>query len=56
MKNLNISIWDKKNEYGDDYLVHFNSKAKNLEISGGEHIMCSPQILKKIIQKAIYTP
>ena len=39
-------------ESDDDYLTRFNSRCKNLELAGGQHIFCSPAILKKKIQDA----
>jgi len=41
-----------QNESDDNYLNHFNSCLKNLELAGGEHLFCSPQILGKDLFKA----
>jgi len=34
-------------ESDDEYLTHFNSKVKNLELAGRSHLFCSSQILDK---------
>jgi len=40
------------NKSDDDYLSRFNSRFKNLEMAGGGHIFCSPDLLKKKLQDA----
>jgi len=32
--------------------VRFNAHLKNMEMAGGEHIMCSPQLLNKPLVEA----
>jgi len=39
------------NKSDDDYLVRFNSRFRNLEMAG-DHLICSPQLLKKKIHQA----
>jgi len=39
-------------ESDDDYLLGFNSCFRNMEMAGGEHFMCSPQLLGKELAKA----
>ena len=34
-------------ETDDDYLMRFTTRWKNMEISGGEHIVCSLQLIGK---------
>ena len=41
-----------QNKSDDNYLVCFNSHFQTLEISGGEHLMCSPAILGEDIGTA----
>ena len=41
-----------QSESDDDYLKRFNSRVKNLELSGGAHISCSPKTLGKDISLA----
>lgn len=37
-------------ESDDDFLTRFNARAESLELAGGGHIFCSPDILKKAIE------
>ena len=39
-------------ESDDEYLTLFNARAQSLELAGGGHIFCSPDILKKAIEYA----
>ena len=32
-------------EVDDDYINRFNSKQQNTEMSVGEHLLCSPQLM-----------
>jgi len=41
-----------QNDSDFDYLLHFNVKFRTLEMSGGDHLMCSPMQFGKSIQKA----
>ena len=47
-----LNIRQGQTESDDNYLTRFNSKAKNLELAGGEHIFCSPTILGKSLDTA----
>jgi len=39
-------------ESDNDYLLRFNSHFCKMEMAGGEHFMCSPQLLGKELVKA----
>jgi len=41
-----------QNELDDNYLNHFDSHLKNLELAGREHLFCSSQILRKDLSTA----
>jgi len=41
-----------QNKSDDDYLMHFNSRYRNLEMAGGAHVMCSPTLLGKEVHTA----
>ena len=36
----------------DDYLNGFNARLQNMEMAGEEHLLCSPQPTKKILNDA----
>ena len=41
-----------ENEPEDCYLTRFNSRLKNMELTGGAHFLCSPQLLGKTMTEA----
>jgi len=47
-----LTTRQRKNETDDDYLIRFNSWYQSLEMSGGAHVMCSPNISNEAIRKA----
>ena len=47
-----ITMRQGATESDDDYLTRFNARAESLELAGGGHIFCSPDILKKAIERA----
>ena len=40
-----------KTKSDDDYLNRFNSRLENMNLDGGAHVLCSPQIIGKYLSQ-----
>ena len=44
---ISVTTNQGKTESDDDYLSRFNSRLRNMNLDGGAHVLCSPQIIGK---------